>query len=87
MSGLLVERMMQSEAMGALPTIRASVDPNIKGGDYYGSGDFMEQGGYPILKQSNGNSHNIAYAQKLWQVSEELTGVKFAALNSVAVHH
>jgi hypothetical protein len=36
----LVRRMMQSTAMGTLPTIRAAVDPNAKGGQYY----FLVQG-------------------------------------------
>ena len=28
--------MAQDQAMGALPQIRASVDPSVKGGEYYG---------------------------------------------------
>ena len=28
--------MLQSAAMGALPTIRAAVDPNVTGGQYFG---------------------------------------------------
>jgi hypothetical protein len=31
----LMRRMMQSAAMGTLPIIRAAVDPNAKGGQYY----------------------------------------------------
>jgi NAD(P)-dependent dehydrogenase (short-subunit alcohol dehydrogenase family) len=76
----LVERMMQEADMGALPTIRAAVDPNAKGGDYYGPNGFMEQGGYPILVQSNEASHNLADAKQLWDVSEELTGVTYGSL-------
>jgi NAD(P)-dependent dehydrogenase (short-subunit alcohol dehydrogenase family) len=66
---------LQSAAMGALPTIRAAVDPNAKGGEYYGPGGFMKQRGYPVLVQSSAASHNTADALKLWQVSEELTDV------------
>lgn len=80
LAGPLLEQMMQSAAMGALPTLRAAVDPNAKGADYYGPGGFMEQQGYPVLVQSNGASHNVAEAQRLWQVSEELTGVTVEAL-------
>jgi hypothetical protein len=69
--------MMQDSAMGALPTIRASVDPNAKGGQYYGPDGFMEQRGYPVLVQSNDASHNQADARKLWEVSEELTGITY----------
>ncbi|WP_420640698.1 oxidoreductase [Candidatus Leptofilum sp.] len=67
----------QSSAMGALPSIRAAVDPNVKGSDYYGPKGFMESRGYPILVQSNEASHNMADARRLWQLSEQLTGVQF----------
>jgi NAD(P)-dependent dehydrogenase (short-subunit alcohol dehydrogenase family) len=73
----LVERFTQDAAMGALPTIRAAVDPQAEGGDYYGPGGFMEQRGYPVLVESSGASHDVADAKKLWQVSEELTGVHY----------
>ncbi|MCP5094557.1 MAG: SDR family NAD(P)-dependent oxidoreductase [Chloroflexi bacterium] len=71
----VVERLMQSAAMGALPTIRAATDPGAAGGDYFGPGGRMEQAGYPILVQSNAASHNVADAKQLWAVSEELTAV------------
>ncbi|MDJ0757080.1 MAG: oxidoreductase [Ardenticatenaceae bacterium] len=73
----LTERMTQSAAMGALPTIRAAVDPQPKGGDYYGPNGFMESRGYPVKVKSNGASHSESDAQQLWQVSERLTGVRF----------
>ena len=73
-------QLAQSSAMGALPTIRAAVDPEAKGGEYYGPGGFMEQRGYPVVVGSNQASHNEADARQLWQVSEELTGVSFGAL-------
>ncbi|MEM7334500.1 MAG: oxidoreductase [Chloroflexota bacterium] len=73
----IFERIMQSAAMGALPQIRAAVDPNVKGGDYYGPNGFMEQTGYPVLVQSNDASHNQADTNQLWQVSESLTGIKY----------
>jgi hypothetical protein len=63
--------------MGALPTLRAAVDPEAKGGQYYGPGGFREMRGYPVLVQSNGASHNLEDAKRLWEVSEELTGVTY----------
>jgi NAD(P)-dependent dehydrogenase (short-subunit alcohol dehydrogenase family) len=68
---------VQSAAMGALPTLRAAVDPEIKGGEYFGPGGFKEQRGYPILVQSSEASYNLKDAKRLWKVSEELTGVEF----------
>ncbi len=73
----------QSAAMGALPTIRAAVAPEVQGGDYYGPSGFMELRGYPVKVESNGASHNMADAQKLWEVSEELTSVNYDLLDSV----
>jgi NAD(P)-dependent dehydrogenase (short-subunit alcohol dehydrogenase family) len=73
----LMEIVAQSAAMGALPTLRAAVDPEAKGGEYYGPDGFMEATGHPVLVPSSDASHNRGDAQKLWQVSEELTNVKF----------
>jgi NAD(P)-dependent dehydrogenase (short-subunit alcohol dehydrogenase family) len=69
--------MMQDSAMGALPTLRAAVDPNARGSQYYGPDGFMEQRGYPVVVQSNAASHNEADARRLWQVSEQLTGIHY----------
>jgi NAD(P)-dependent dehydrogenase (short-subunit alcohol dehydrogenase family) len=68
----------QSAAMGALPIIRAAVDPNARGGEYYGPSGFRESRGYPVLVQSNEVSHSEEDAKRLWEVSEKLTGVKFS---------
>ena len=63
---------------GALPSTRAAVDPNLKGGEYFGPKGFLgEQRGPPTLVQSNARSYNLEDASKLWELSEELTGVKF----------
>jgi NAD(P)-dependent dehydrogenase (short-subunit alcohol dehydrogenase family) len=67
----------QSAAMGALPMIRAAVDPGVKGGEYYGPAGFREMRGFPVIVQSNGASHSLTDAKKLWEVSERLTGVSF----------
>jgi NAD(P)-dependent dehydrogenase (short-subunit alcohol dehydrogenase family) len=79
----LMRLYMQDSAMGALPTLRAAVDPQARGGQYYGPGGFMEQRGYPVLVESNDASHNLADARRLWEVSEALTGVSFGKLDQV----
>jgi NAD(P)-dependent dehydrogenase (short-subunit alcohol dehydrogenase family) len=73
----LFNALFQDGKMGALPQIRASVDPHVKGGEFYGPNGFMELKGYPVKVQSNSRSHNTEDARKLWEVSERLTGVKF----------
>lgn len=68
---------MQSAAKGALPQIRASVDPNVKGGEYYGPGGIGEIAGYPVLVKSTPASQNMEDARRLWDASEKLTGVTY----------
>jgi NAD(P)-dependent dehydrogenase (short-subunit alcohol dehydrogenase family) len=67
----------QSPHMGALPTLRAATDPTVRGGQYYGPGGLAEQRGYPICVQSSAQSHDEELQQRLWMVSEELTGVHY----------
>ena len=81
MTGSLVKMMLQNAAMGALPIIRAAVDPNVKGGEYYGPEGYSAIRGYPVLEKSTDASHNAYDAKKLWQVSEDLTGVNFGPLD------
>ena len=68
----------QDQDMGALPQIRASVDPAVKGGQYYGPDGKGERKGYPVVVPSNEASHNLQDAARLWEESEKLTGVKVA---------
>ncbi|MFQ6329803.1 MULTISPECIES: SDR family NAD(P)-dependent oxidoreductase [unclassified Nocardia] len=67
----------QSPAMGALSILRAATDPDVLGGQYYGPGGFLETRGYPKIVESSPQSHDTAIQQRLWTVSEKLTGVTF----------
>jgi NAD(P)-dependent dehydrogenase (short-subunit alcohol dehydrogenase family) len=69
--------MAQSAAMGTLPQVRASVDPDVSGGEYHGPGGFNEMRGHPVLVQSSEASHDREAAKRLWEMSEELTNVTF----------
>ena len=68
---------MQSADMGALPTVRAAVDADANGGDYYGPDALMEQRGLPKKVSSTGAARDVRAAARLWTVSEELTGVSY----------
>ena len=70
----------QDAAMGALPTIRAAVDRDVAGGDYFGPARFMEARGFPIKVESSALSHDTDAARRLWEVSERLTGVRFFSM-------
>ena len=67
----------QSLSMGTLPTLRAATDPDARPGDYYGPGGMMEMRGYPLKVKSNERSMDEERAAKLWELSEEMTGVTY----------
>ncbi|KKW64065.1 short-chain dehydrogenase [Mycolicibacterium elephantis] len=62
---------------GALPTLRATTDPGVQGGQYYGPDGIGESRGHPKLVASSAQSHNEDIQRRLWSMSEELTGVTF----------
>jgi NAD(P)-dependent dehydrogenase (short-subunit alcohol dehydrogenase family) len=74
---LVAPLITQRPEMGALPTVRAATDPNVSGGQYYGPGGIGQNRGYPKLVTSSSDSHDEVVQQRLWAVSEELTGVTF----------
>jgi NAD(P)-dependent dehydrogenase (short-subunit alcohol dehydrogenase family) len=67
----------QSASRGALPTVRAATDPAVLGGQYYGPDGRGELRGDPQVVASSPQSYERTLQQRLWTVSEELTGVKF----------
>jgi NAD(P)-dependent dehydrogenase (short-subunit alcohol dehydrogenase family) len=70
----------QSAAMGALPTLFAATDPSVRGGDYIGPDGLFENAGHPRKTTSSARSQDRDAAAKLWEVSAELTGVPYDAL-------
>jgi len=70
----------QSASMGALPMLYAATAPDVVGGDYIGPSGWKEWRGYPKKTCSSEQSYDEEMAKKLWEVSEELTGVKYEAL-------
>ena len=73
----------QNAHAGSLPTLRAATDPDVRGGEYYGPDGFLEQRGTPTLVETTSAAKDAAVAERLWQVSIELTGVAFTALDPV----
>lgn len=66
----------QSEEAGALPTLYAAV-ADIPGNSFVGPGGFQEMRGAPKIVQQPGRAKDAAAAERLWNVSEKLTGVSF----------
>jgi NAD(P)-dependent dehydrogenase (short-subunit alcohol dehydrogenase family) len=67
----------QPATAGALPTLRAATDPSVLGGQYYGPDGPGQGRGYPRLVTSSPDSYDMTVQQRLWAVSEDLTGVRF----------
>ncbi len=70
----------QSQEMGALPVLYAATAADVAGGDFFGPDRFFGQHGYPTRVESSRASHDPDTARRLWQVSEQLTGVDYEAL-------
>jgi NAD(P)-dependent dehydrogenase (short-subunit alcohol dehydrogenase family) len=69
--------LFQGADMGALPTLRAATDPDVLGGQYFGPDGFGQMRGYPKVVSSSDQSHDESLQRRLWEVSEELTGVVY----------
>jgi NAD(P)-dependent dehydrogenase (short-subunit alcohol dehydrogenase family) len=65
----------QDEDGGALPTLYAAT-ADIPGNSFAGPGGFMEQRGAPKLVGRRHTAEDAGVARRLWDVSEELTGVR-----------
>jgi hypothetical protein len=63
--------------MGALPTLYAATE-DVPGGAYIGPDGLLEQRGHPHLVGMSGAAKDEEAARRLWEASEELTGVTFA---------
>lgn len=61
--------------MGALPTLYAAIEPNIKNGDYVGPDGKREMKGYPKIVQPIPLAKDDSIAERLWDLSIKMTGV------------
>jgi NAD(P)-dependent dehydrogenase (short-subunit alcohol dehydrogenase family) len=68
----------QSSFDGALPTLYAATAPQLPPGAYVGPSKRMETVGAPKLVEGSARSRDDAGGRRLWEVSEQLTGVRYA---------
>jgi NAD(P)-dependent dehydrogenase (short-subunit alcohol dehydrogenase family) len=69
----------QSDRAGALPTLYAATEP-VPPASYAGPDGIGEWRGSPQIVFAAGKAYDEASAARLWEVSEELTGVTYDAL-------
>jgi NAD(P)-dependent dehydrogenase (short-subunit alcohol dehydrogenase family) len=74
----------QSDEMGALPVLFAATEPGLEGGTYAGPDGIAEQRGHPKPVSPSARARDEELARRLWEVSEELTGVRFELAGAAA---
>jgi NAD(P)-dependent dehydrogenase (short-subunit alcohol dehydrogenase family) len=67
----------QSAEMGALPTLYAATLADLPGGSFVGPDGWRGQRGHPHPVTAAGKAYDEETARRLWQVSEQLTGVSY----------
>jgi NAD(P)-dependent dehydrogenase (short-subunit alcohol dehydrogenase family) len=67
----------QSSLDGALPTLYAATMPDVRPGAYLGPSKRFETVGPPTFVKGSGAAGDEASARRLWDVSEQLTGVSY----------
>ena len=75
---LVIRLLAQSDAQGALPTLYGATSPNAQSGHFYGPDGFRQMRGYPVEVRAEQQACDEAVAAKLWQVSEQLTGIRYS---------
>ncbi len=71
--------MAQDAAMGALPQLYAATAPDVEGGQFFGPDGFRELRGHPTTVRPDPAAEDMETARRLWQLSEDLTGVSYAS--------
>ncbi|MDX9904450.1 MAG: oxidoreductase [Bacteroidales bacterium] len=74
---VLMRIVAQPASMGALPTLFAATNPDLRGGEYIGPDGPGNTKGYPVLTNDPARLYKPDLAARLWEVSEALTGVRY----------
>jgi NAD(P)-dependent dehydrogenase (short-subunit alcohol dehydrogenase family) len=72
----------QSATAGALPTVVAAAALDVGGGEYLGPSGPFEARGAPTRVGRSAAARDAETAARLWAASEELTGVRYDALEA-----
>ncbi|CAN5120336.1 SDR family NAD(P)-dependent oxidoreductase [soil metagenome] len=74
----------QDADTGALPTLYAATAPGVEGGDFYGPDGFKEMRGHPTHVDVIPEARDPGVASRLWDISEELTGIRYPLASTTA---
>lgn len=70
--------MFQPVEQGARPLLYAATSPAAKKGEYYGPDGRNEMRGNPAPARIHAEAESVTIGRQLWDVSEQLTGAKWA---------
>lgn len=73
----ILNTMSHAPREGAQPQLYAALGNDIVGGDYTGPKGFQEMKGIPVKTKGMPHAYDKQTAQKLWDISLELTGATF----------
>ena len=77
----LMPLVAQSDDRGSWPLLYAATSPAARGGGYYGPDGIAEVRGTPVEVKPRPHALDPAAGMRLWEISEELTGVRFEGLS------
>ena len=78
LSGHVIGIVLNTDAEGALPTLYAATAADAEDGGYYGPQGFQEMRGEHVGQAKvAAQARDAAAAARLWQICEDLTGIKF----------
>ena len=80
-AGAVLPLFAQSDDRGSWPTLYAATSPEAHGGGYYGPDGIAEIKGTPVEVRPKPKALDQEAGKRLWQVSEEMTGVHYDALS------
>ena len=68
--------------MGALPQLYAATGADVESGQFYGPDGRGESKGFPTLVEPLDDARDRELGKRLWDISEELTGVRIPLASS-----
>lgn len=74
----LMRIVAQPADKGALPTLFAATNPDLRGGEFIGPDGTRNHKGYPVLTNDAARLYKADLASRLWEISESLTGIKYS---------
>lgn len=84
---LLSPFILHSNSSAAMPSLFAALDPQVEGGKYHGPTGFREFRGNVGAAFRDPSSQDLEVAERLWALSEELTGHSFRPACSIGQIH